>query len=112
MFIVSLIESIYIIYMFNYFKTKYYLSHPLDIITHKIKFIDHSKKENHICPLGNIVGYLLAFWFIIRNYIDKKMVNKYNNIIIYTVLIGCMLTNMNALAYFIPILMIEKCFIS
>lgn len=108
MIILSLIESIYIIYMFNYFKTEKYLSHPFDIFTKKIDFIDHSEKENHICSLGNMVGYLLAIWFIVRHYIDKKYVNRYNNIIIYGVLIGCIMTNMNALIYFIPILLIEK----
>ena len=61
-FIISIIESIYIIYMFNYFKTSIYLSHPFDIFTRKIKFIDHSEKENHICPMGNYFGFLLPIW--------------------------------------------------
>ena len=108
MLITSLIESIYIIYMFNYFKTEKYLSNPFDVFTKKIDFIDHSEKENHICSLGNIVGYLLAIWFIMRHYINKKHVNKYNKIIIYGVLIGCIITNMNALLYFIPIVIIES----
>ena len=43
MLITSLIESIYIIYMFNYFKTEKYLSHPFDVFTKKIDFIDHSE---------------------------------------------------------------------
>ena len=37
---ISIIESIYIIYVFNYFKTDVYFNHPLDIFTKKIKLID------------------------------------------------------------------------
>ena len=58
----SILESIYIIYMFNYFKTSTYLSHPFDVYTNNISFMNHSNKENHICPLGNIAGFLLTFW--------------------------------------------------
>ena len=44
MVILSLIESIYIIYMFNYFKTEKYLSHPFDVFTKKIDFIASNTK--------------------------------------------------------------------
>lgn len=107
MLLISIIESIYIIYMFNYFKTRTYLSHPMDVFTNKVKFIDHSNKDNHICPLGNIAGYILAVWFILRNIVHLNNIKKYNLAIISIVLITCLLTNMNAFIYFLPVFIIE-----
>ena len=106
--LISIIEGIYIIYMFNYFKTCIYISHPFDTLTQKFNLMDHSEKENHICKIGNIIGYIAAIWFILRNYIKKQTAYKYNKVIIYSILIGCILTNMNAFIYFLPIFFIEK----
>lgn len=106
--LISIIESIYIVYMFNYFKTDVYFNHPLDIFTKKIKLIDHSNKENHICILGNITGYILSIWFILRHYIDIKIYQRWNKIIINLVLVGCLLSNTNAFIYFLPIYLIEN----
>ena len=33
--LISIIESIYIVYMFNYFKTDVYFNHPFDLFTKK-----------------------------------------------------------------------------
>ena len=73
-FIISIIESIYIIYMFNYFKTSIYLSHPFDIFTKKIKFIDHSEKENH-----TLKTQLMFYKSQIND--NQKIINKITNII-------------------------------
>ena len=102
-FIISIIESIYIIYMFNYFKTSIYLSHPFDIFTRKIKFIDHSEKENHICPMGNYFGFLLPIWLLGRHFIHSDKSLKFNKIIMNTILIVSLITNMNAFIYFFPV---------
>ena len=107
MLLISIIESIYIFYMFNYFKTSLYISHPFDVFTKKIKFMDHSNKKNHICTLGNFVGIVLAIWFIVRHFINIKNMCKYNSIIIIAVLIGCIITNINAFIYFLPIFLLE-----
>ena len=102
---ISIFESLYIIYMFNYFKTSVYLSHPLDVYTKNIPFMNHSNKENHICPLGNIAGFLLPFWFIGRHYIKSKM--KYNQFIMNSFLFISFFSNLNAFFYFLPIYIIE-----
>ena len=101
----SILESIYIIYMFNYFKTSSYLSHPFDIYTKNISFMNHSNKENHICPLGNIAGFLLPFWLIGRHYIKSQM--KYNQLIMNSIFIVSLFSNLNAFFYFLPIYLYE-----
>ena len=106
--VISIIESIYIIYMFNFFKTSVYLSHPFDVFTKNIKLIDHSDRENHMCSLGNITGYVLGIWFIIRHYINPSFYQKWNQIIIYIVFFGCLISNTNAFVYFLPIFIIEN----
>ena len=82
----SILESIYLLYMFNYFKTNYYIHHPLDCITKQIKLIEHDttfNNVNKICPFGNFIGYIAPLWFIgrhnisnieLRNTINKKLI--------------------------------------
>lgn len=111
----SFLSAIYIIYMFNYFKTDIYLSHPFDVYTRNVSFLNHSKKGNHICRLGNMIGYLLAFWFIVGYFLSScvsrekgiKILQKINILILNIVLIGSLLTNMNAFAYFLPLYIIQ-----
>jgi hypothetical protein len=105
----SFFLSIYIFYMFNYFQTSVYLSHPFDIYTNKISFLTHTERENHICRLGNIIGYLLPIWLISRNFLSlsKNTLQKINNIILNSILIGSLLMNMNAFVYFLPLYIIE-----
>ena len=111
--IISFIESIYLCYMFNYFKTKIYFSHPFDMFTSKQPFIHHdisNKNINKICPLGNLVGWLFPLWFLGRHCIkNKNFRNKWNNRIILLLLIGSLLTNINAFIYCLPIFIYELC---
>ena len=107
---ISIIESIYIFYMFSYFKTKTYIPHPLDYITSSTRLTKHNTTTNYeskICPLGNIIGYILPIWFIVRHSIENY--KKINTIIICLLFIGCLISNMNAFVYAIPIFMIEYC---
>ncbi len=109
--LLSVLSGIYIIYMFNYFKTDIYLSHPFDIYTRNVSFLNHSERENHICSLGNLIGYLLAFWFIARHFLlflfQKKTLQKINTLLLNIILIGSILTNMNAFFYFLPLYIID-----
>jgi hypothetical protein len=101
----SIFESIYIIYMFNYFKTDTYFAHPFDMITNNIPLLNHSEKENHICLIGNIVGFILPLWLIGRNYIQNSI--AYNKFIMNGILLGSLLSNMNAFVYFLPLYLIN-----
>ena len=60
----SLIDSFYIIYMMNYFKTQYSIAHPLTYFENKFLYhpIGISKEPiNNVCPLGHCLSYFLAF---------------------------------------------------
>lgn len=108
----SILSSLYIFYMFNHFKTDIYLSHPFDIYTRNVSFLNHGERENHICSLGNLIGYLLPIWLIGRHFLQftKKLKQKINEIILNIILIGALLTNMNAFVYFLPLYLIDFTF--
>ena len=93
--LISIIESIYVIYMLNYFKTNIALDHGfiLNILKNigiESDFIKHYHSHNTykiegepinmVCPLGNLVSWLLAIFFILRNYIP--FLKKWNKPII------------------------------
>jgi len=111
--IISLVESIYILYMFNYFKTSYQINHPYEITFLGIhRFMKHpldtNLYESKICPLGNITGYCLAIWFILRHYIKNNKVKTINNIILNLIFFISIILNLNAFIYFLPIFIIDK----
>ena len=97
--------------MFNYFKTNYYINHPLDYLTTKIKLIEHDttfNNVNKICKLGNFIGYIAPLWFIGRHYIsDITLRNNINKKLIILLFIGTLLTNSNSFVYSLPIFVIE-----
>ena len=113
----DIIEAIYIIYMYNFFKTTKSIHNPLEyyIFNQPIENIfkhpiDTGEYENKICTFGNIVGWLLGIWILSRNilYTDSnRKNNKINKIIFILVLIGSLMMNMNAFIYLIPVFIYE-----
>lgn len=107
----SLIEGIYIIYMFNFFKTKWSIHHPLELLLEGNTYLQHpintGDYENKICGLGNLVGFLLLIWFLFRWKLPDNVRLIWNKRIIYLVTICSLLMNLNAFIYFIPILVFE-----
>ena len=118
--IITIIESIYLIYMYNFFKTKYSFHHPLEYLIEKgnISFIKHpintGNYESKICPLGKLVSFGLTFWiwyrFFLVNFLSKKLLISINYIIFITVLIFSLLMNINSFIYYIPIYIYELFF--
>jgi len=113
--LISIIESIYVIYMLNYFKTNIALDHGfiLNILKNigiESDFIKHNTYKiegapiNMVCPLGNLVSWLLAIFFILRNYIPA--LKKWNKPIIILLFIGSWM-NINVLVYLLPIFICE-----
>jgi len=110
--LISLIESLYIIFMYNFFKTKISFHHLIEVNINKDQniFFKHpiysNNYENKICTLGSIASYFIASWFLIRNYnYDKsKIINK--NIITIIFFIS-LISNLNSFIYIIPIFIIE-----
>ena len=68
--IISLLQGLYIAYMYNFFKTTKSIHHPFEYLVDGHNFIKHPVNtglyENKICPIGNIVSFILLIWFIFR----------------------------------------------
>ena len=110
--LINCLEAIYIFYMYNIFKTKYSIHHPLEYIINNQNISDFIKHpinsgnyENKICLLGTYVSVLLVFWIIIRK--PTKIYRKINKIIFILVLLGSLLMNLNAFIYLIPVFIYE-----
>lgn len=113
--ILSLCQSIYIIYILNYFKTKYSLAHPLtffenDFIYHPIGKSD--KPISNICKLGHVVSWYLAGFIMVRSiFLHYNYNKKYIKIVSLIVLVfGIILSmmNFNAVLYLTPHFIIES----
>ena len=109
-----LFEAFYIIFMYNFFKTTYYIHHPLEILIQRINpylWLEHSIMEedysNKICPFGNLMGFVLGFWIIFVTYYPSNLVLQFNKVVWATTAIVSLITNMNAFIYVLPCLIIE-----
>ena len=107
--IISVIESGYIIYMYNYFKTTYNIAHSLSyfidpLLYHPIGTQEHP--ENLICPLGNMGSYIIAGYLIGRHFIPGQYWKRYNKYIM-TMILLMTLMNFNATLYFMPLFITE-----
>lgn len=124
----SLLEIIYIIYFFNFFKTRFGIHHPFEaLITGWNEYLKHPINsglyENKICCLGNILSYIYSAYILIRyilyDLIDLKNNNKLlfenlkniNNVLLITAVFLSLLMNINAFIYLIPIILFEYLYI-
>ena len=119
MLLFALIESIYIYYVYNIFKTKYSFHHPIEVLLQKNSMSDYFKHpiysgeyESKICPFGKFISKLLIIWIFLRIYLKRNYTNlinikKINKIIFTLVLIGSILLNFNSFIYFIPVFIYE-----
>lgn len=107
--IISIIEALYVIYMFRYFKTTYSFNYlPLQFLDNSL-YLKHQKNatntpESHICLFGHDMAFVIAAFLILRNFIPCLM--EYNTCILSLIFICCFL-NLNAIAYILPIIVIE-----
>ncbi len=107
--IISIIEALYVIYMFRYFKTTYSFNYlPLQFLDNSL-YLKHQKNatntpESHICLFGHDMAFVIAAFLILRNFIPCLM--EYNTCILSLILICCFL-NLNAVAYILPVILIE-----
>ena len=117
--ILSIIEAIYICYMFNFFKTKYSVHFSWEYLTQHNWFLKHpiktGKYESKICPLGNLVGWVLPIWIILRAYTYIYKINTHLVLIFNYIFWGLIFTlsfimNLNAFIYLIPAFIIEIMF--
>ena len=115
MIIISLVEAIYVIYMLNFFKTRYSFAHPLTYFDNRI--LRHpigksSESQSQICPFGHVGAYVIAFFIIVRlitlryNIINVNTLLLFNKLALMAVFILSLL-NFNAVLYLIPFFIIE-----
>ena len=118
----AILESIYIIYMWNFFKTSYSFHNfwELSLMSwdKMPSFFHHQPNTyiNKVCPLGNLFAYLLAVWVIMYNIIltsrlKKKhpIISQLNTIIFGTTALIAFIMNLNAFIYLIPVFIYEYC---
>jgi len=116
LFIISILESAYIIYMLNYFKTKYSLSFPIKInnkyFIHPIG--KHEYPKSNICKFGHDMSWLMAIYFIIKGYLfslgkKRRQLVIINKLVLLTIFIFSLM-NLNAVVYLLPVFIIEMVF--
>lgn len=110
----TLIESIYIYYMYNLFKTKISFHNPIEIYIqnkNNSHYLQHSIQngvyESKICPFGKFISILLIIWLYVRLYYKKEEIIKINYLIFVLVFIGSFTMNLNSFIYFLPIYVYE-----
>lgn len=115
--IISSLESIYLIYMFNCFKTRFIFNHPMLCYLENIDYFKHpisrSKKcVQPICKFGQDVSLFFLAYFILRNILvytnNIKMLLYLNSFVIGITFILSFFMNINAFVYLIPIFIIES----
>ena len=108
--IISILEGLYLIYMYVFFKTVYSIHHPFEYMIVKNDLWKHpintGQYENKICKIGTYASILGALLFLYRG-IGYETSKKYTKWIIVIWLFVSLMTNINALIYVIPILLIE-----
>jgi hypothetical protein len=108
MFLLSFIESAYLIFMFRYFETDvdFNFLPQIDILKESEWFghLHGSRRGLRICPFGQeAIVYYVAF-LLLRNLICVKPIF---NIIALVISFVLSLLNFNATVYLLPIWMIE-----
>ena len=107
--LLNLVQSIYIIYILNYFKTRYSFAHPLS--NYSPSYFKHPIGINNIpisniCNFGHNASFYLAIFVILRSIFINKYSKKISIIVlIITFLLS--LLNFNAVIYLIPHFVIE-----
>lgn len=112
--IITLIESIFVYYMYNLFKTKISFHHPLEIYIQNKNFSNYLNHpistglyESKICKLGNHVSVLIIIWLWIRLLFKKENILKLNYFLFILILICSFLMNINAFIYLLPVFIYE-----
>ena len=103
---ISIIESIYLSYMFHFLKTSVdfnIFDSPSNIF---FKHAIGNQKTYRICPFGQYMIIILIVLLLVRNFIpiSKKIVIKGIGI---AFILSFM--NMNALVYLLPVVILEYC---
>ena len=109
----SIIESIYIIYILCFFKTKINFAHPITYFNNSFFYHPIGKinnERNLICPFGHLMAYIVVIFILTRCFFTLTMKQNYfkkyhYNILIIGILLSIM--NFNAFIYLLPVFLFE-----
>ena len=110
--LISILQAIYVIYMFQYFKTTFSFETSRKLVLSGIFFHPVEDSEtpiSHICPFGHTMAYPIAIYLIGRNFIlhnNQKLKNKINILVNSLILLGSLM-NINAVVYLLPFFITE-----
>ena len=97
---IFVLEAMYLIYMYNFFKTTIYFHHPLEILIQRINpyiwlehSIMHEDYSNKICPFGNFMGFVLGFWILFVTFYGNALILKLNFLVWSVTGIVSLITN-------------------
>ena len=108
--IFSIIEAFYVIFMLNYFKTRYSLAHPLSNFNNN--YLKHpigvsEKPVSNICEFGHSASWFLAAFILLRISFVKSKITKYVSIFVLIIVASLSLLNFNAVLYLMPFFIYE-----
>ena len=113
--VVSVLQAVYIIYIFNFFETTYSCETSRKLVLSGILFHPVKDSKNpisHICPFGHMMAYPIALYLIGRHFVlnDTPDIKKKYSFIINTLIFLGSLMNLNAVVYLIPFFITEFVF--
>ena len=100
----SIIESIYLVYMFHFLQTSVDFNFMESPTTSFFKHAIGNEKTYRICPFGQYAIVLLIAVLLGRNVIS---ISKFFVIISIGISLFLSLMNMNALIYLLPVVIVE-----
>lgn len=120
LFYLSLIESFYILYMYNLFKTTLHIHNPLEIflqntifkdndtMKHPIKNTEYASK---ICKFGKLSSVIITILIYLRYHclMNRKFVNIVflSKLALIIIILVTLILNMNAFIYLVPVFIYE-----
>ena len=112
--LLGIAQSLYIVYMLNYFKTCYSVAHPLTYFENSYLYHPIGKADkpiSNVCEFGHQASWLLAGFIIIRNIlisqkIGRNVLRKFSTLVLIITLIMSML-NFNVVLYLLPHYILE-----
>ena len=118
--ILSIANALYVVYILNFFKTKYSLAHPLTYFENDFFYHPIGKSrfpENKICSFGHLSSWILAVFILFRlllllNNMKYKLVLRKISIILLVLAIVLSFMNFNAVIYLIPYFIVESIIIN
>jgi hypothetical protein len=124
LFLITIIESIYLYYMFHIFRTKYTFHHPFEYLIndgmgtyfeHPIGVIDN--KRSKICKFGRDGSIMIIIYLYFRYIITKLGILNvqrwrfFNKLVLLLIFILSWM-NLNAVIYFLPFILFDFKFIN